>query len=92
MRPQHGDATGLHEIDALRPEQALQRLRADQQRDDGQRHGAGEAGKLAHLAGAEGETRISCMMAGIAVGESGDASAAACVAMCQPSATSAMEP
>ena len=52
------DHDRLIEGDRHRRDQALDAFVADQQRDHGERDGAGEGGEVAELAGAEGEPRI----------------------------------
>ena len=52
------DRDRLIEGDGHRRDQTLDALVADQERDHGERDGAGEGGEVAELAGAEGEARV----------------------------------
>ena len=49
-----GDGNRLGKVDRHRREQPAHRLIADQERDHRQNDGAGEAGEIAELSGAEG--------------------------------------
>ncbi len=53
-----GDENGLREVDRHRRIEPHQAFPADQQRHQRQKHGAGEAGEITELAGAEGEARV----------------------------------
>jgi hypothetical protein len=66
---EHGDRDRLVEADRHRCKQARDRLVTDEDRDHRQHDGAGEAGEVAELAGAEGEARVVGMAPRIAVGE-----------------------
>src|SRR5262249_59629921 len=64
-QPERRDRDCLVEADGHRPDKARQRLIADQNRDDREHDGAGEAGEVTEFAGAEAEA----IVAGMAVGE-----------------------
>ena len=63
------DRDRLGEADRHRRDQPACRLVADQERDHRQNDGAREAGEIAELAGAEGETRVVRVAAREGVGE-----------------------
>src|SRR5262249_40693637 len=86
---QNGDRNSLVETDQHRPDEAREGFIADKKRDHGEHDGAGEAGQIAKLAGAEAETRVIDVAARMSAARS---SALTCVDMCKPSATSAIEP
>ena len=68
------------------------RFITDQQGDHRQDDGAGEAGEVAELAGAEGEARSSRASPREGIGERRKQQRAGMGAICRPSATSAIEP
>ena len=63
---------GLVEADGNRVEQARYGFIADQERNHRQNDGAGIPGEIAELAGAERETAIAGIFAGIGIGERGE--------------------
>ena len=66
---QHRNRNGLVEVDRNRPDQAGDGFVADEDRDHGQHDGAGEAGQISQLAGAEAETIVFGVTARVAVGQ-----------------------
>ncbi len=64
-----GDRDRLVEADRHRRNEARDRLVTDQERNHQKHDGAGEAGEVAELAGAEGEARVVGVAPRIAVGQ-----------------------
>src|SRR5262249_25595604 len=60
-QPERRDRDCLVEADGHRPDKARQRLIADQNRDDREHDGAGEAGEVTEFAGAEAEAIVAGM-------------------------------
>ena len=69
---QHGDRDRLVEADRYRRDEARDRFVTDQHRNHQKYDGAGEAGEVAELAGAEGEARILGVAPRIAIGQRGE--------------------
>ena len=67
-----GDQDRLRKVDRHRTGEPQKAFPADQQRDQRQHHGAGEAGEVAELAGTEGEARVARLLAGIEIGQRAD--------------------
>jgi hypothetical protein len=72
QQPEHGDRDRLVEADRNRRDETRDRFVPDEQRDHGEHDRAGIAGEVAELAGAEGETRVVRVPAGVAIGERGE--------------------
>ncbi len=79
-----GDGDSLGEMDGHGRIEARDGFIADQHGDHGQDDGAGEAGEIAELAGAEGEARVGGMPARIGVGKCGKQQRAGMRAHMQP--------
>ena len=88
----HGDEDRLVEADRDRTAQADKAFPTDQQCDDSEDGSTTEGGEIAELSGAEGEAGVARVFAGEAIGERRDQKRRGMGDMCQPSASSAMDP
>src|SRR6516165_9828204 len=68
-KAERGNRDCLVKVNPYRPDEAGGRLVADEQRDHGEHDGAGEAGEIAELAGAETEAVVVDVAARVAVGQ-----------------------